>query len=372
MLSKNLYDIVFNNKKVLVTGHTGFKGSWLSLWLLSMGADVIGYSLNPPTIPNLYNLLNLNEKMTSIIGDVRDEDSLSEVVQKHKPEIIFHMAAQAIVLESYKNPKMTYETNIMGTINLFEAVRKASIPCVIVNITSDKCYANVEKSYQYKEDDRMGGYDPYSSSKGAAELITEAYRNSFFNPAEYGKTHNVSLASARAGNVIGGGDWAENRLVPDSIRSLINKELIQVRNPHSIRPWQHVLEPISGYLALASKLFLNPIKYCEGWNFGPEIESAVPVEDVVQRLIKTWGSGNYEVPSVYQKQHEAKLLMLDAAKAKTHLSWKPCYNLEQTIEKTALWYKNYYSSSKTDIYEFTLNQIQEYAAKVSEQGLTRI
>ena len=254
---KNFY----TNKKILITGHTGFKGSWLTLWLTELGAEVIGYSLEPPIKPSLFEVFNLKNRIIHIIGDIRDEEKLKDVFKEYKPEIIFHLAAQPLVRLSYQEPKLTYETNVIGTLNLFEGVKEMESVRVVINVTSDKCYENKEWVYGYRENDPMGGYDPYSSSKGCTELLTAAYRNSYFNPKDYGKTHQVSLASVRAGNVIGGGDWQVDRLVPDCVKALSKGETVKIRNPHAIRPWQHVLEPLSGYLFLAMRMWEEPTKY---------------------------------------------------------------------------------------------------------------
>ena len=356
---------IFKDKNILITGHTGFKGSWLSLWLTSLGANVIGYSLEPLTAPDLFSILNLKKDMNHIIGDIRDEEKLNKTFQSCKPDIVFHLAAQALVLPSYDNPKLTYETNIMGTINLLEAIRKTDSVRVAVNITSDKCYENKEWIYSYRENDPLGGYDPYSSSKGACELITNAYRNSFFNPKDYNQKHNFALASARAGNVIGGGDWAGNRLIPDCISALAKNEKIIIRNPDSVRPWQHVLEPLSGYLRLASLMWNDPISFSESWNFGPAVQDNLSVIDITNQIIKLWEKGQYEIksnPSV----HEARLLRLDITKACSKLDWKPVYNTHKAIEETINWYKNYYQNKNIDIKEYTLKQIENYSEQIEK------
>ena len=277
-------------KVVLLTGHTGFKGSWLSLWLQSMGANVIGYALPPPTNPSLFISANVANDMTSIAGDMRDFPALLSVVEKYQPEIIIHMAAQSLVRHSYANPVETYSTNVMGTVHLLEAARQADSVRAIINVTSDKCYENREWIWGYRENEAMGGYDPYSNSKGCAELVAAAYRNSYFNPASFAD-HGVGLASARAGNVIGGGDWAEDRLIPDIMRAITQNKPASIRNPHAIRPWQHVLEPLSGYLMLAEKLWKNGAAFGEAWNFGPNDEDAKPVQWIVEQLTKSWGEG---------------------------------------------------------------------------------
>ncbi|SNZ06187.1 CDP-glucose 4,6-dehydratase [Persephonella hydrogeniphila] len=364
---KYLFNKIYKNKKVLVTGHTGFKGSWLTLWLKHLGAKVIGYSLEPPTNPNLFEILNLEKEIIHIVGDIRDEKKLKKVFQEYKPEIVIHMAAQPLVRYSYINPKETYETNVIGTLNVFEAVKETESVKVVINVTSDKCYENKEWVYGYRENDPMGGYDPYSSSKGCAELLTSAYRNSFFNPKDYGKTHNVALASVRAGNVIGGGDWAEDRLIPDCIRALSKKETIYIRNPYAIRPWQHVLEPLSGYLWLGALMWQDPVKYSEGWNFGPNDEDILTVEEIVKEVIKIWGNGEYKVNSE-NKFHEARLLKLDISKAHSYLKWKPVYNAKTALQETINWYKTYFSDPKK-ICDFTHNQLLKYVDEAKNKKL---
>ena len=279
-----LFNGIYNNKTVLVTGHTGFKGSWLCFWLIQMGAKVIGYSLEPPTSPNHFELLNLD--MVSVIGDIRDSDKLNAVFAQYQPEIVFHLAAQPLVRLSYKEPVETFETNVIGTLKVFEACRSTKSVRAIVNITSDKCYQNKEWVWGYRENDPMGGYDPYSASKGCAELVTSSYRNSFFNVNEYGKSHNVLLASCRAGNVIGGGDWAKDRLMTDIMVAVSEGKKVVIRNPRATMPWQHVLEPLSGYLMLGQKLFEGKKEFAQAWNFGPGEQGAITVKEVVENIKK--------------------------------------------------------------------------------------
>jgi CDP-glucose 4,6-dehydratase len=355
----SFYDI-YKNKKVLITGHTGFKGAWLTFWLKELGAEVLGYSLESPTNPSLFNTLKLKNEIHHVIGNILDEEKLLNTFKNFKPEIVFHLAAQPLVRLSYKEPKLTYETNVIGTLNVLESIRKTESVKVSVNITTDKCYENKEWIYGYRENDPMGGYDPYSSSKGCAELLISSYRNSFFNPKDYGQSHNTSISSVRAGNVIGGGDWAEDRLIPDCIKSLIKKENIYLRNPSSIRPWQHVLEPLSGYLLLGSKMLEDKTKYCEGWNFGPDDKEILSVEDVVKNAIKVWGEGSYTINPDNQI-HEANFLKLDISKARFYLNWSPVYSTFESIEKTVYWYKEYYN--KSNMIDFTKNQINEYMKK---------
>jgi len=355
---------IYKNKKVLITGHTGFKGSWLSLWLTELGASVIGYSLESPTEPNLFEAINLKDIITQIIGDVRDEEHLTSVFEKYQPEFVFHLAAQPLVRTSYKEPKLTYETNVMGTVNILEAVRRTKSVRVCVIITSDKCYENKEGVYGYRETDPMGGYDPYSSSKGCAELVTSAYRKSFFNPEDYGKTHDVTLSSVRAGNVIGGGDWGEDRLIPDCVRALSQKKEIVIRNPQATRPWQYVLEPLSGYLLLGGLMHEEGAKYSNPWNFGPNDESIITVEELVKLVIKHWGSGAYTIDTS-SHPHETGFLKLDASKARALLGWKPIYDVYEAAEKTINWYKIFYNGMRKEkLYEFTVEEIMEYSNRM--------
>jgi CDP-glucose 4,6-dehydratase len=363
----SLFHSIYKGRKILLTGHTGFKGSWLTLWLKHLGAEVIGYSLKPPTNPSLFEILKLEKEIIHIIGDIRDEKRLKDIFKKYQPDIVIHMAAQPLVRYSYINPKETYETNVIGTLNVFEAVKETDSVRVVINVTSDKCYENKEWVYGYRENDPMGGYDPYSSSKGCAELLTSAYRNSFFNPKDYGKTHNIALASVRAGNVIGGGDWAEDRLIPDCIKALSRNEIIYIRNPNAIRPWQHVLEPLSGYLWLGALMWKNPTKYSEGWNFGPNDEDILTVEEIVKDVIKIWGNGEYKVNSE-NKFHEARLLKLDISKAHFYLKWKPVYDAKTALQETINWYKTYFSNPK-NIYEFTVQQLLKYINEAKNNKL---
>ena len=349
----------WKNKKVLLTGHTGFKGSWLSLWLQKLGVDLIGFSKSVPTKPSLFELADIGKNMTSIMGDITSIENITNVVKQHNPEIIVHMAAQSLVHKSYDQPLETFSTNIMGTVNLLEAIRNTSKKCVIINVTSDKCYENQELSRGYKENDPMGGYDPYSSSKGCAELITSSFRNSFFKDSN-NKDYDISLASVRAGNVIGGGDWADNRIVPDIMRGILDKKIIKIRNPTSVRPWQYVLEPLRGYLELAEKLYNYKSEYTESWNFGPEIDDAKPVSWLVNEIVEMWGE-NIEVDfdnDDLDHKHETNFLRLDCSKAKSKLKWNPKIKLEEGLKLTVNWYKQYEQTK--ELREFTENQIEEY------------
>jgi CDP-glucose 4,6-dehydratase len=349
--------IFWKGKRVLLTGHTGFKGSWLSLWLQSMGAQVVGYALAPPTNPSLFETAEVANGMTSIIGDIRDLEHLRKVFAKHQPEIVIHMAAQPLVRYSYIEPVETYSTNVMGTVNLLEAVRSTESVKAVVNVTTDKCYENREWAWGYRENEAMGGYDPYSSSKGCAELVTAAYRNSYFHPEKY-KEHGVAIASGRAGNVIGGGDWADDRLIPDIMRAIIAGKPVNIRNPQAIRPWQHVLEPLSGYLILAQKLYEEGGAYAEGWNFGPNDEDAKPVQWIVEKLTQSWGESASWVLDGGDHPHEAHYLKLDCSKAKSRLDWHPRWHLDEALGAIVSWQKAY--NSGQEIRVVTLNQIQNY------------
>ncbi len=351
-------DVKFwKSRRVLVTGHTGFKGSWMALWLHSMGAAVCGYSLEPPTEPSLYRLLPLEGQIRSIRGDVRDQEKLEASLQAFEPEVVLHMAAQPLVRLSYQSPVETYAVNVLGTVHVLEAVRKTPGVRSVVVVTSDKCYENLERPEPYLEHEAMGGHDPYSSSKGCAELVTSAYRRSFFHPDKWAK-HRVGVASARAGNVIGGGDWAPDRLVPDMMRAWAAGEAVVIRNPEAVRPWQHVLEPLSGYLLLAEKLYADGAEFAEGWNFGPADGDAKPVRYLVTELARIWGDGARWNSDEAAHVHEAHLLKLDSAKAVARLGWAPRWSLDETLEHTAEWYRGYYRGE--DMSARSLKQIEEY------------
>ncbi|OIQ85893.1 CDP-glucose 4,6-dehydratase [mine drainage metagenome] len=349
----------WGGKRVLLTGHTGFKGGWLSLWLQSMGAEVVGYALAPPTRPSLFEIADVGKGITSINGDVRDLGHLRTVLAEHRPEIVFHMAAQAMVRYSYAEPVETYSTNVMGTVNLLEAVRGTGGVKAVVNVTSDKCYENREWVWGYRENEAMGGFDPYSNSKGCAELVTAAYRSSYFHPDKYHE-HGVALATGRAGNVIGGGDWAEDRLIPDIMRAITQGQAVNIRNPHAIRPWQHVLEPLSGYLLLAKKLYEEGASCAEGWNFGPNDEDAKPVQWIVDSLTRAWGEGASWALDAGEHPHEAHYLKLDCSKAKARLDWRPRWRLEHTLGKIIDWQRAYQEGK--DMRVFSLSQIQQYVS----------
>lgn len=342
----------WNKKRVFLTGHTGFKGSWLSLWLQSMGAEVYGYALTPPTETNLFTIANINNGMiSSEIADIRDADHLSKAVQLAQPEIVFHLAAQPLVRYSYAEPVETYTTNVMGTIHLLEAIRKTASVRAIVNVTTDKCYENREWIWPYREDEAIGGYDPYSSSKACSELITAAYRRSFL--ANIG----VAVATARAGNVIGGGDWAEDRLIPDFLRSIDNNQPLVVRSPNAIRPWQHVLEPLAGYLLLAEQLVSHGEKFAQGWNFGPSDDDAQSVAWIVDKLITAMPNASWQIDEQPQL-HEANYLRLDSSKARSQLGWQPRWGLDTALEKIVDWHQAWHNQK--DMRQFSLDQIAEY------------
>jgi CDP-glucose 4,6-dehydratase len=353
----------WQGKKVFLTGHTGFKGSWLCLWLTSLGAEVTGYALEPPTTPSLYELARVDELVTSIIADVRDLERLKSEMVKASPDVVIHMAAQPLVRDSYRIPVETYAINVMGSVHLLEAVRACPGVRAVVNVTTDKVYENREWAWGYRENEPFGGYDPYSNSKGCSELVTAAYRSSYFNPCDYAR-HGVALASARAGNVIGGGDWAGDRLVPDIIRSLLTGEAVRIRNPHAIRPWQHVLEPLSGYLTLAEKLHQEGPRYAEGWNFGPADADARPVEWIVQRMCQQWGHGaRYEIDNG-EHPHEAHYLKLDCSKARSELEWHPRWDLERALDSIIQWTQHYRSGD--DLQQVCLEQIADYTGKSND------
>ena len=352
----------WRKKKVLITGHTGFKGSWLSLLLHNLGSEVYGYALEPPTTPSLFNEAGISELLSSNIGDIRDYSELSKFIKSVNPEIVIHMAAQSLVRESYKNPVDTYAINVMGTVNLLEAVKQTPGIKAVVNVTTDKCYENREWYWGYRENEPLGGYDPYSNSKGCSELVTTAYRSSFFNSEEYSK-HGVGLASARAGNVIGGGDWADDRLIPDFIRAITKGEEVKIRSPYAIRPWQHVLEPLSGYLMLSERLYTEGPKFAGAWNFGPDDKDVKNVEWIAERFFNIWGEGVNFTIDKNPHLHEANYLKLDCSKVKSELTWFPKWDIITSLESVVTWYKAYLNGSK--VRNITEMQISDYFDKQS-------
>ncbi len=352
-------------KRVLITGHTGFKGCWLSLRIQTSGSRVAGYALPPPPGPSIFAAANVGDGMESVIGDVRDMEHLRQVVRSFQPEVIFHLAAQSLVRRSYSDPVGTYATNVMGTVHLLEAAREGDSVRVIVNVTSDKCYENRQKIEGYKETDAMGGYDPYSSSKGCSEMVTAAYRRSFFSD-----DRQIAVASVRAGNVIGGGDWAEDRLVPDVIRAFANGDRPAIRRPDAIRPWQHVADPILGYMLLAERMWFDPALFSEAWNFGPDEKDTWSVAQVVERLTALWGADAAWRLDPGTHPHEAKSLTLDCAKARSRLSWRPVWPLDRALSSTVDWYKAYYR--RDDVRLLTIRQIEEHAAIARSSSKTSL
>jgi CDP-glucose 4,6-dehydratase len=351
---------VYQGKKVFLTGHTGFKGAWLLQWLKLLGAEVKGYAMEPENADDLYNLIEGGTLCESVIADLRDSARLEQEILTFQPDFIFHLAAQPLVRLSYKIPAETFMVNAIGTAYVLDAVRKLERPCSVVLITTDKVYENKEWVYPYRETDRLGGYDPYSASKACAELVINSYIQSFFNPTAFAQ-HQKGIASARAGNVIGGGDWAKDRIVPDIVRALWAGQPVSVRNPRAVRPWQHVLEPLSGYLLLGAKLAAEPLYFGGAWNFGPHAEDNKTVGDLVEIALSTWGSGSYEFPALTNQPHEAGLLKLDINKAVNELQWRPKYNADAAIHHTISWYKGL-KYSRQDIGKVTVEQIQAYAA----------
>ena len=341
----------YKNKKVLITGHTGFKGAWLTIWLSSLGAKITGIALEPKTKKDIYVLSGIEQEINNYLQDIRDLKKMKSIFIKEKPEIVFHLAAQPLVLESYNNPHYTYETNIMGTVNILEAIRNTSSVRSVVMVTSDKCYDNRETEEGYSEKDPLGGYDPYSSSKGAAEIVINAYRNSFF-----ADSYSCGISSARAGNVIGGGDWSQNRIIPDCVKAFEKGNKVYLRNPGAIRPWQHVLEPIGGYLKLAAQLYNNPRKYSEAWNFGPEKENQKTVLEITERFIEYYNQGGIDY-DYSPKNHETSILALNISKSKEKLDWNPLFDLNETLKLTAEWYLGY---QKQDMMRYTMEQIENY------------
>lgn len=351
-----MFNNIYQGKRVFLTGHTGFKGSWLALWLTKLGAEVCGYSLAPNTEPSMFNELGIENKITkSVIGDILDDAALEKTMQDFQPEIVFHLAAQPLVRLSYAEPVLTYKTNVIGTLNVLEAARKCPSVKAFVNITTDKCYENKEINRGYREDEPMGGHDMYSSSKGCVEIMSSSFRRSFLQ-------NGYAMATARAGNVIGGGDWALDRLIPDCVKFINAGQKIEIRNPVAVRPWQHVLEPLSGYLLLGQKLLEHGLHYADGFNFGPNEDSVLKVAEVAQKVTEFYGRGEVVVHK-RDDLHEANLLMLNIEKAEKVLGWTPTYTANQAIEKTVEWYRHFYAKD-TDMYKFTINQIENYEESI--------
>jgi CDP-glucose 4,6-dehydratase len=354
----------WKGRKVFVTGHTGFKGGWLCLWLDSLGANVVGYALEPPTNHSLFEQAKIAGVTPTIYADVRNFSHLKSALAEHRPEIVLHMAAQSVVRQGYDDPIETYSSNVMGTVNLLQAIRELKQPCVVVNVTSDKCYANREVVWGYREEEPMGGHDPYSNSKGCSELVTSAFRDSFFPPSNFAN-HGVALGSARAGNAIGGGDWTRDQLIPDLFRAFLAGKSCLIRNPSAIRPWQFVLEPLRGYLALAERLAADGPRYSSGWNFGPVDADAKQVSWIADKLVKSWGSTASWTHDGSVHPPEAHFLKLDASKAGAYLSWYPALRLSQALEWIAKWYCDFKSGA--DVQTATRNQIQQYEELLANQ-----
>jgi len=347
----------WKGKRVFVTGHTGFKGAWLCVWLKQLGADLTGYSL-PPLTPGVFADCGVENGMRSIFGDIRDFEKLRAALVDAQPDVVFHLAAQALVRRSYKDPLETYSTNVMGTAHVLESVRMAGSVRAVVSVTTDKCYENNEWVWGYRECDPLGGRDPYSSSKAAAELVTSAYRDSYFPVARYAE-HRTAIATARAGNVIGGGDWAEDRLIPDIIRALLAGQPVQIRNPHAVRPWQHVLDPLAGYILLAERLFCGGSAFASAWNFGPSLQDARPVSWIVERILSQWEGNAGWIAQEGNHPHEAKYLKLDCAKAFGELGWHPRWRLDEAIDSLVEWYRAKQESKNMN--ELTIRQIDAYS-----------
>jgi CDP-glucose 4,6-dehydratase len=347
----------WSGRRVFITGHTGFKGGWLATWLHQLGAEIYGYALPPVATQSFYEVAGVGRLLNSTYGDVRDAGNLAKALRHSRADVVFHLAAQPLVRASYRDPVGTYATNVMGSVHLLEAVRTNESVRAVVMVTSDKCYENREWVWGYREDEPMGGYDPYSNSKGCTELVTAAYRRSYF-PQERYQEHHVALASARAGNVIGGGDWAEDRLIPDFIRAIVAGEELLVRSPHAIRPWQHVLEPLTGYISLAERLITHGPDFSEGWNFGPNDHDAKPVSWLVQELVDLWGAGACWRLDDKVHPHEAHYLKLDISKARLRLCWEPRWSLAETLSKVVDWYRAHRDGQ--DMHKISLEQIEAY------------
>ena len=353
----------WRGKRVLITGHTGFKGSWLSLWLASLGAHVTGYALGPSSSPSLFNLANINSELVNVEADIRNLEQLRKSLAENQPEIVFHLAAQSLVRTSYEDPLLTYETNVMGTANLLESIRGLKLPCSVVNVTTDKCYENKEWYWGYREVDPLGGFDPYSNSKACSELVTASYRSSFFHPSKYEK-HKVALATARAGNVIGGGDWAKDRLIPDVLKALEDSQTLEIRSPNSVRPWQHVFEPLNGYLMLAEQLHTNGPEFSKAWNFGPNEQDTYTVADVAIKVSQLWGKQNAWRAASGEHPHEANYIKLDASLARNELGWCPVLCIDKSLKLIVDWEKA--RLNNVDVRVTSLKQIKDYQEMVAQ------
>ena len=366
VMSQKVFNGIFKGKTVLITGHTGFVGSWLTLWLNNLGANVIGYSLNPPTNPALFDILNLGNEITNVVSDIREKEKLFEIVKEYEPEFVFHLAAQSLVRNSYENPLDTFDVNVLGTANMLEALRFSSSVKVGLIMTSDKCYDNKINHRPHVEDDPMGGIDPYSASKGAAELITSSYNDSFFNAID----DRAAISTIRAGNILGGGDWAKDRIVPDSINAIIKNQNIQIRNPDSIRPWQYVLEPISGMLWLARKMHSNKEEFNQSWNFGPNTEQKfLTVKEIADYILnKSNSSLKIDFSGNLNQPFESKRLMIDPLRAYTNLGWKNIYTVDDTLSETIAWYKTY-ENKQEDMKEFSISQIDNYISRAEQVNI---
>ena len=372
MSSQETFENIFSGKTVFITGHTGFIGTWTSLWLKSLGANVVGYSIDIPTKPSMFEIIELKNYVTDIIGDINNLKKLQKSIDEFKPSFVFHLAAQPLVRVSYEKPIDTLQTNIMGTANLLESIRHASSVKSCVILTSDKCYKNIEKNHAYKEDDHLGGYDPYSSSKAGTELIISSYRNSFFTSQK--EESKAGIASVRAGNVIGGGDWGEDRLIPDCVKSLISGKKILIRNPDYVRPFQYILEPVNGILKLSQKMWKDPENFSTSWNMGPKnSKDKIQVKHLVDSILKQWGNGEWEDGSNLNSglKHEAKLLMLDSTKAKKLLNWKTILSIREAISETVSWYSAFIDK-KLDMNKFTLSQIENFSKKLKQPHTTNV
>jgi len=363
---------VYRHKTVLVTGHTGFVGSWLCLWLKRLGARVVGYALDPPSEPSLFQSAKIGSKIDQhIVGDVRDSQKLLSAFHRHNPEVVFHLAAQPLVRRSYAQPKLTFETNVLGTLNILEAIRAGHGVRVCIIVTSDKCYENQGWVYGYRETDSLGGYDPYSASKACAELVTVSYRRSFLDGRLQTSGSDAAISTVRAGNIIGGGDWGQDRLLPDCVRALSRGRTIALRSPKAIRPWQFVLDSLSGYLCLAALMYTHPPEYAGAWNFGPDHEAAITVEQIVQMFLEHWGQGEYKVRSAQGRNtlHEESVLRLDTSKANSLMAWRPVYSIRDAVRETAAWYRAFYTNGPGRALDVTVSQIDEYVQTAKTKGL---